>query len=81
MISLGTNITGFSRKTALSMLNMDSIVSNFGDHKKLPGERGLQQNAKRRMEKAQMANIEMNLKRIQESKDLSYSDANPSETQ
>lgn len=71
MISLGSNITGFSRKSALSMLNMDSIIS-FGDFKKMPGEKGLQQNAKRRMEKAQMANIEMNLKKIQESKDLSY---------
>jgi len=40
MISLGSNITGFSRKSALSMLNMDSIIS-FGDFKKMPGEKGL----------------------------------------
>ena len=72
MISMQSNLTGFSRKSGVSMLDMDSIVS-FGDFKKLPGEKGLQANAKRRMEKAQLAAIESNLKKLQATDDLAYS--------
>jgi hypothetical protein len=63
ILSMGSNLTGFSRKSAVSMLNMDSITSNDLP-KKMPGSKGLAENAKRRMEKAKMASIEMNLKKI-----------------
>ena len=45
------------------MIDLDSIVS-IGELKKLPGERVMAENAKRRAEKAQLASIEANLKRI-----------------
>ena len=79
MISMQSNLTGFSRKSGVSMLNMDSIVSSFGDFKKLPGEKGLQANAKRRMEKAQLAAIEANLRKLQSTEDLSYSERAPAD--
>lgn len=63
VISMNSNLTGFSRKSGVSMLDLDSIVS-FGELKKLPGERVMAENAKRRAEKAQLASIEANLKRI-----------------
>ena len=40
MVSMHSNLTGFSRKSAVSMLNLDS-QEVFGDGKKLPGEKGL----------------------------------------
>ena len=36
IMSMQSNITGISRKTAVSMLNMDSIISS-NSQKKLPG--------------------------------------------
>ena len=69
MISMQSNLTGFSRKSAVSMLNIDAIVAL--DAKKgaygLPGtsgDKGLKAAAARRTEKAQMATIEANLKRL-----------------
>ena len=69
MISMQSNLTGFSRKSAVSMLNIDAIVAL--DPKKgaygLPGtsgDKGLKAAAARRAEKAQMATIEANLKRL-----------------
>jgi len=69
MISMQSNLTGFSRKSAVSMLNIDAIVGL--DSKKgsygLPGtsgDKGLKAAAQRRTEKAQMATIEANLKRL-----------------
>ena len=70
--SMMSNVSGMSRKSALSLLDIDSITS-VGSSKKLPGERGLRQAAERRMQKAQMAKIESHLKKMQESDDLSYS--------
>jgi len=77
MISMQSNLTGFSRKSAVSMLNIDAIVAL--DAKKgaygLPGtsgDKGLKAAAARRTEKAQMATIEANLKRLQGTEDLSY---------
>jgi hypothetical protein len=59
------------------MLNIDAIVAL--DAKKgsygLPGtsgDKGLKAAAQRRTEKAQMATIEANLKRLQNTEDLSY---------
>jgi hypothetical protein len=63
VISMSSNLTGFSRKSGVSMIDLDSIVS-IGELKKLPGERVMAENAKRRAEKAQLASIEANLKRI-----------------
>jgi hypothetical protein len=60
---MSSNLTGFSRKSGLSLLNMDAITS-FGERKIMPGEKGLQANAKRRMEKAKMAIIESNLRKL-----------------
>ena len=54
------------------MLDLDSIAS-IGETKKLPGEKGLQANAKRRMEKAKLAMIETSLRKLQGTEDLSYS--------
>ena len=61
------------------MINIDSIIST--DSKKgaylLPsssGDKGLKENAQRRMQKAQMAAIESNLKKLQNTEDLSYSE-------
>lgn len=51
MISMSSNLTGLSRKTGISMLDVESI-SQMGEQKKMPGDKGLQANAKRRMEKA-----------------------------
>jgi hypothetical protein len=69
VISMQSNLTGFSRKSAVSMLNIDAIVAL--DSKKgsygLPGtsgDKGLKAAAQRRTEKAQMAAIEANLKRL-----------------
>ena len=62
-ISMQSNITGLSRKSAVSLLDLESITS-FGENKKLPGESGLRQAANRRIEKAKMAKIEADLKRI-----------------
>jgi hypothetical protein len=73
MVSMSSNLTGLSRKTGISLLNVDSISQMGADQKKLPGEKRLQANAKRRMEKAQMAAIEANLRRLQATGDLSYS--------
>lgn len=72
IISMQSNITGLSRKSAVSLLDLESITS-FGDNKKLPGESGLRAAANRRIEKAKLAQIEANLKRIQKTEDLSYS--------
>ena len=71
MISMQSNLTGFSRKSGVSMIDIDSIVSTGS--RKAPGEKGLKAAAERRLQKAQMASIEANLKRIQESDDLTYS--------
>ena len=38
--SMMSNVSGMSRKSALSLLDIDSITS-IGSSKKLPGERGL----------------------------------------
>jgi hypothetical protein len=62
MISMSSNLTGFSRKSGVSMLNIDAISSISSQ--KLPGERGLKAAAERRQEKAQMAQIESNLMRL-----------------
>lgn len=70
---MNSNLTGLSRKTGISLLDIDSITQTGADGKKLPGDRGLQANAKRRQEKANMAAIEANLRRLQSSNDLSYS--------
>lgn len=72
MMSMSSNLTGLSRKTGVSMLDLDSIAS-IGETKKLPGEKGLQANAKRRMEKAKLAMIETSLRKLQGTEDLSYS--------
>jgi hypothetical protein len=57
MISMQSNLTGFSRKSGVSMLNIESIIST--DPKKgaygLPstsGDKSLKENAQRRMQKA-----------------------------
>lgn len=71
MISMQSNLTGFSRKSGVSMLDIDSIVSTGS--KRAPGERGLKEAAQRRAQKAQMASIEANLTRISHTEDLSYS--------
>ena len=73
MISLSSNLTGFSRKSGVSMLNMESITSI--SQGKLPGERGLKAAAERRQEKAQMAQIDASLRRLHNTEDLSYTDA------
>lgn len=52
IMSRDSNISAISRKSGLSLLDMDSITSIAGRGKKLPGERGLKANAERRMEKA-----------------------------
>lgn len=70
---MSSNLTGFSRKSGVSLLDLDSITS-FGEKKKMPGEKGLQANAKRRMEKAKLAMIESNLRKLQGVDDLSYSE-------
>lgn len=58
MMSGASNFSAISRKSALSLIDMDSIASLASRAKKLPGERGLRANAERRTEKAQMALIE-----------------------
>lgn len=58
MMSRDSNISAISRKSALSLIDMDSIASIASRAKKLPGERGLRANAERRMEKAQMTLID-----------------------
>lgn len=70
--SMVSNVSGMSRKSAVSLLDIDSITS-IGSSKKLPGERGLRQAAERRMQLAQMAQIDSHLKRLQGTDDLSYS--------
>lgn len=67
MISMSSNLTGLSRKTGISMLDVESISQMGAEQKKLPGDKGLHANAKRRMEKAQMAAIEANLRKLQAS--------------
>ena len=53
MISMDSNISGFSRKSGVSLINMDSILSMgtgaSGISRKLPGVKGLRANAERRM--------------------------------
>jgi hypothetical protein len=46
-----SNVSGMSRKSAVSLLDIGSITS-IGSSKKLPGERGLREAAERRMQKA-----------------------------
>lgn len=52
IISMDSNISAMSRKSGISMIDMDSIASIAAQAKKMPGERGLRANAERRMEKA-----------------------------
>ena len=73
MMSRDSNISAISRKSALSLVDLDSIASIATKAKKLPGERGLRANAERRMEKAQMTLIEAQLRKLQDTEDLSYS--------
>jgi len=77
MISMQSNISAVSRKSGVSLLDMDSIVSLGGGAsaagKGHPGNRGLRDAAERRMQKAQMARIEAHLTRLQATDDLSYS--------
>ena len=49
MISMDSNISAMSRKSAVSLIDMDSIASMAAQAKKMPGERGLRANAERRM--------------------------------
>jgi hypothetical protein len=58
-----SNVSGMSRKSAVSLLDIGSITS-IGSSKKLPGERGLREAAERRMQKAQMTQIDSHLKRL-----------------
>ena len=75
-ISMSSNISGLSRKSNVSLLDIGSIASiGTGGSRKLPGERGLRQAAERRTQKAQMAQIDAHLRRMQDTEDLSYSDA------
>ena len=48
VMSMQSNVTGISRKSAVSLIDIDSITS-IGTSKKLPGERGLRAAAERRM--------------------------------
>jgi len=53
MISMQSNISGLSRKSGISLLDMSSIASLGGaSGKKLPGTRGLKEAAERRTQKA-----------------------------
>jgi hypothetical protein len=52
-----SNITGISRRSAVSLINLDAITSGGISHltnaaKKMPGEKSLRVNAERRLEKA-----------------------------
>ena len=67
---MSSNLTGFSRKSGVSMLNMDSITSISSG--KLPGERGLKAAAERRQEKAKMAQIDQSLRKLHNTDDLNY---------
>ena len=61
MVSMQSNISSFSRKSGVSLINMESILSlggASGVSKRLPGATGLKENAERRMQKAQMARID-----------------------
>lgn len=49
VISRDSNISAVSRKSAVSLIDLDSIASIASQAKKLPGERGLRANAERRM--------------------------------
>lgn len=81
-MSRDSHISTVSRKSTVSLIDMDSIASIATQAKKMPGERGLRANAERRTQKAQMSAIDAQLKRLQESEDLSYSSraAQPSES-
>jgi len=46
LISMQSHLTGLSRKSSVSLLNLDSIISNADS--KMPKDRGLLANAKRR---------------------------------
>jgi len=53
MLSMDSNVSGISRRTNVSLINMDSIISGDSSQKRvLPGEKGLKQAAERRMQKA-----------------------------
>lgn len=74
-----SNITGISRRSAVSLIDLDNITSGGISHltnaaRKMPGEKSLKANAERRMEKAQLTSIESHLKRLQNTEDLSYSE-------
>ena len=54
-----SNITGISRRSAVSLIDLDSITSGGISQlnnaaKKMPGEKSLKANAERRLEKAQL---------------------------
>jgi hypothetical protein len=84
MISMQSNISAVSRRSGVSLLDMDSIVSlgagASGTGKARPGIGGLRDAAERRMQKAQMVRIEAHLTRLQSTDDLSYS-ARPDQVQ
>ena len=74
-----SNITGISRRSAVSLIDLDNITSGGISHltnaaRKMPGEKSLRANAERRLEKAQLTSIESHLKRLQNTEDLSYSE-------
>jgi hypothetical protein len=74
-----SNITGISRRSAVSLIDLDAITSGgisqlTNAAKKMPGEKSLRANAERRLEKAQLTSIESHLKRLQNTEDLSYSE-------
>ena len=57
IISMKSNITGISRRSAVSLIDLDAITSGGISHitnaaKKMPGEKTLKANAERRLEKA-----------------------------
>ena len=67
VISMGSNISNYSRKSGLSMLDMGSILSIGGTSKgsqKMPGIKSLRENAEKRQEKAQMMRIDAELARL-----------------
>ena len=81
IMSLDSNISGVSRKSAVSLIDMSSLASLASSSKKRPGDRGLRANAERRTQQAQMALIDVQLKKLQDTEDLSYASraAEPSE--